>query len=102
MTTMLERIVGRVNAFAGVVSEALPSGRPWPYGRTLIQFDCRGCMAEDWRETDRGVIVDQVSRKIYGGNPNGTLYWGIIYLTPEMQSGSYLLVEAILPDVRRS
>ena len=39
-----------------------------PYiGKKLITFSADGCMAHDWTELDRGVIIDQAIRKDFAG-----------------------------------
>jgi len=40
-------------------------------GKTLISFDCRGCMAHDWHETARGVITGSFYRTFYDGSAKG-------------------------------
>jgi len=30
--------------------------------KELIYFDARGCMAQDWREVARGVVIDKITR----------------------------------------
>lgn len=40
----------------------------------LVAFQCDGSMAEDWKETDRGIVVDQIRRKLPSGHPDGTQY----------------------------
>lgn len=40
--------------------------RPTQPGRTLIHFQCDGCMATDWREIQRGEIIGRTSRVLYG------------------------------------
>lgn len=37
-----------------------------PKPKTIIHFRCDGCMAQDWKEIDRGVIIGRVSRVLYG------------------------------------
>lgn len=59
----------------GLLTSVRRAAGIWPYGRTLISFDARGCMAHDWRERDRGVVTGYVRRKIYGSGPDGCGYW---------------------------
>ena len=37
-----------------------------PEPTTIIHFRCDGCMAQDWKEIDRGVVIGRVSRVVYG------------------------------------
>ena len=36
----------------------------WPYGATLIDFQCDGCMAHIWKERQRGIVIDRITRDI--------------------------------------
>lgn len=53
-----------------------------PAGPELISFECNGCMAHDWRERDRGHVVDEVERVIYGSP------YPVTYLVVQREDGS--------------
>lgn len=43
----------------------------YPGAKPLIKYDCRGCMAHDWVEIDRGRIINKVIRNYYDGSARG-------------------------------